>query len=123
MLTDAGETFLTRARSILADVAALRQDKRKTSGELDETVKLGVPPSVGLVLLAPLLQQIRADHPKIRLRMLVDEAALHAQIRLTIAMELETLPTIRDLVAGGTIRSILPLTAVQTELASGKLIA
>ena len=123
MLTDAGETFLTRARSILADVEALRQDMRKTTGELDGTVKLGVPPSVGLVLLAPLLQQIRADHPKIRLRMLADQAALHAQIRLTIAMELETLPTIRDLVAGGTIRTILPLTAVQVELASGKLIA
>ena len=202
MLTEAGETFLTRCRSILAEVEALRQDMRKTSGELDGTVKLGVPPSVGLVLLAPLLQQIRADHPKIRmrvlegfsghvaewltagkvdlavlyklksstlldaehllfedmylisarsvpnigsgstvrladiagedlalpglphgLRMLVDEAALHAKIRLTIAMELETLPTIRDLVAGGTIRTILPLTAVQAELASGKLIA
>ena len=202
MLTEAGETFRTRARSILAEVEALRQDMRKTSGDLDGTVKLGVPPSVGLVLLAPLLQQIRADHPKIRmrvlegfsghvaewltagrvdlavlykmksstlldaehllfedmylisaasaprigsgptvrladiageelalpglphgLRMLVDGAALHAQIRLTIAMELETLPTIRDLVAGGTIRTILPLTAVQAELASGKLIA
>lgn len=202
MLTEAGETFLTRSRSILAEVEALRQDMRKTSGELDGTVKLGVPPSVGLVLLAPLLQQIRADHPKIRmrvlegfsghvaewltagkvdlavlyklksstlldaehllfedmylisarsvpkigsgstvrladiagedlalpglphgLRMLVDEAALHAKIRLTISMELETLPTIRDLVAGGTIRTILPLTAVQAELASGKLIA
>ena len=41
MLTDAGATCLTRARSILADVAALRQDMRKTSGELDGTVKLG----------------------------------------------------------------------------------
>ena len=70
MLTDAGETCLTLARSILADVAALGQDMRKTTGELDGTVKLGVPPSVGLVLLAPLLQQIRADHPKIRMRVL-----------------------------------------------------
>ena len=70
MLTDAGETFLTRARTILAEVEALRQDMRKTSGELDGTVKLGDPPSVGPVLLAPLLQQIRADHPKIRMRVL-----------------------------------------------------
>ena len=41
MLTNAGETCLTRARSILAEVEALRQDMRKTSGELDGTVKLG----------------------------------------------------------------------------------
>ena len=202
MLTEAGEVFLTRARSILAEVEALRQDMRKTSGELDGTVKLGVPPSVGLVLLAPLLQQIRADHPHIRmrvlegfsghvaewlaagkvdlavlyrtksstllnaehllfedmylissskappigsgstiklaeiageelalpglphgLRILVDAATLRAQVTLNIAMELETLPTICDLVAGGSIRTILPLTAVQADLASGKLVA
>ena len=202
MLTEAGDLFLTRARFILAEVDALRQDMRKTSGELDGTVKLGVPPSVGLVLLAPLLQQVRADHPHIRmrvlegfsghvaewlsagkvelavlyktksstlldaehllfedlylisspkappigsratvslaeiagaelalpglphgLRILIDAATVRARLTFNIAMELETLPTICDLVAGGTIRTILPLTAVRAELASGRLIA
>ena len=201
MLTEVGEVFLLRARFILAEVEALRQDMRKTSGELDGTVKLGVPPSVGLVLLAPLLQQVRTDHPHIRmrvlegfsghvaewlsagmvdlavlyktkssthldaehllfedmylisspkappigtgptvrlaeiagqelalpglphgLRILVDEATMRARLTLNIAMELETLPTICDLVAGGTIRTILPLTAVRADIASGKLI-
>jgi LysR family nitrogen assimilation transcriptional regulator len=37
-------------------------------------------------------------------------------------MELETLPTIRGLVAAGTIRTILPVTAVQAELDAGELV-
>jgi LysR family nitrogen assimilation transcriptional regulator len=165
-------------------------------------VTLGVPPSVGLVLLAPLLSQIRVDYPRIQmrvlegfsghvaewltsgrvdlavlyklragtfpdaehllfedmylvsardapalgqgatvalrdlageelalpgaphgLRILVDEACARAQVTLTVAMELETLPTIRGLVASGTIRTILPVTAVQAELDSGELVA
>ena len=83
--------------------------------------QIGDGPTVKLVDIAG--EELALPGLPLGLRMLVDQAALHAQIRLTIAMELETLPTIRDLVAGGTIRSILPLTAVQTELASGKLIA
>ncbi len=202
VLTEAGETFLTRARGILSDVEALRQDMRESLGALDGTVKLAVPPSVGLILLAPLLAQIRADHPQIRmkvlegfsghvadwlaagkvdlavlykmkssalldaehllfedlylisaasapvigtgatvaladmareelalpglphgLRILVDDACTRSQITLNIAMELETLPTICDLVATGSIRTILPLTAVQAALSAGTLVA
>lgn len=202
VLTDAGEVFLTRARGILAEREALRQDMRASAGELDGTVKLAVPPSVGLVLLAPLLRQIRADLPRVRmrvmegfsghvaewlasgkvdlavlyklkssalldaehllfedmflisaadappvgqgaevtmaelsaeelvlpgpphgLRMLVEDAAAKAGVTLNVAMELETLPTIHDLVGTGGIRTILPLTAVQRELHEGRLMA
>lgn len=202
LLTEVGETFLARARGILADMESLRQEMTRTSGVLDGTVTLAVPPSVGLILLAPLLSQVRADHPGIKmrvlegfsghvadwlangkvdlavlyktrssalldsehllfedmylisspalpvlgtpdsialsdlvgvelalpsqphgLRLLVDEACARAQVALTIAMELDTLPTICDLVAAGTIRTILPLTAVQADLAAGRVIA
>ena len=202
VLTEVGETFLTRARDILADMESLRQEMGRTAGVLEGTVTLAVPPSVGLILLAPLLSQIRADHPRIRmrvlegfsghvadwlangkvdlavlykirssalldsehllfedmylisstalprlgdgesialsdlqgvemalpgqphgLRMLVDEACARAGVVLTVAMELDTLPTICDLVAAGTIRTILPLTAVQADLAAGRVVA
>lgn len=202
VLTEPGETFLARARGILAEVEALRQDMRHAAGQLDGTVTLAVPPSVGLVLLAPLLSRIRDEHPRIRmkvlegfsghvadwlasgkvdlavlyklkssalldaehllfedmylvsapqapaigregtvrladlaaeelalpglphgLRSLVDEAATRAGVTLNVALELETLPTICDLVASGSIRTILPLTAVQGALAAGKLVA
>jgi LysR family nitrogen assimilation transcriptional regulator len=202
LLTEVGETFLARARGILADMESLRQEVTRTSGVLEGTVTLGVPPSVGLILLAPLLSQVRADHPGIRmrvleafsghvadwlangkvdlavlyktrsstlldsehllfedmylisaptlpllgaldgialaeiagvelalpsrphgLRMLVYEACARGQVGLNIAMELDTLPTICDLVAAGTIRTILPLTAVQADLTAGRVMA
>jgi LysR family nitrogen assimilation transcriptional regulator len=202
VLTDAGEVFLARARGLLAEREALRQDMRASVSELDGTVKLAVPPSVGLVLLAPLLRQIRADLPRVRmrvmegfsghvaewlaagkvdlavlykmkasalldaehllfedmflisapdapplgvangvsvaelageelvlpgpphgLRMLVEEAAAKAGVTLNVSIELETLPTIHDLVGSGGIRTILPLTAVSRELQAGRLVA
>jgi len=202
VLTEVGETFLTRARGILADMESLRQEMERTAGVLDGTVTFAVPPSVGLILLAPLLLQIRTDHPRIKmrvlegfsghvadwlasgkvdlavlykirssalldsehllfedmylissssaprlgsgdtialtqledvelalpsqphgLRVLVDEACTRAQTSLTVAMELDTLPTICDLVAAGTIRTILPLTAVRADLAAGRVVA
>ncbi|MBC7478916.1 MAG: LysR family transcriptional regulator, partial [Pseudorhodobacter sp.] len=202
VVTEVGETLLTRARRVLADVAQIRQDLTASRTTLQGVVTLGVPPSVGLVLLAPLLSQIRVDFPGIQmrvlegfsgyvaewlangrvdlaglykvragvfpddehllfedmylvsapdaaplgqgatvalcdlaghdlalpgaphgLRILVDEACARAQVSLTVAMELETLPTIRGLVASGTIRTILPLTAVQADLKSGDLMA
>jgi LysR family nitrogen assimilation transcriptional regulator len=202
VVTEAGATFLTRARGILADVAQIRSDLNASHATLQGVVTLGVPPSVGLVLLAPLLSQIRNDFPGIQmrvlegfsgyvaewlasgrvdlavlykvragnfpdaehllfedmhlissrharaigqgatvalrdlvgedlalpgaphgLRILVDEACARAQVSLSVAMELETLPTIRGLVATGTIRTILPVTAVQAELQSGELVA
>lgn len=202
VLTEAGEVFLVRARGMLAEREALRQDMRRVAGELDGTVKLAVPPSVGLVLLAPLLRRIRTDHPRIRmrvlegfsghvadwlaagkvdlavlykmksstlldaehllfedmflisaadapplggpegvtmaeiaaselvlpglphgLRVLSEEAAARAQVTLNVAMEVETLPTICDLVQTGELRTILPLTAVAQQVASGRLMA
>lgn len=202
VLTEAGELFLIRARGILAEREALRQDMRRVAGELDGTVKLAVPPSVGLVLLAPLLRRIRADHPRIRmrvlegfsghvadwlaagkvdlavlykmkssalldaehllfedmflisspdaprlggpdgvalaglagqelvlpglphgLRVLTEEAAARAEVTLNVAMEVETLPTIYDLVQTGELRTILPMAAVKSEVQAGRLIA
>jgi LysR family transcriptional regulator, nitrogen assimilation regulatory protein len=53
LLTEVGETFLARARGILADMESLRQEMARTAGVLDGTVTLAVPPSVGLILLTP----------------------------------------------------------------------
>lgn len=202
VMTELGQRLLTHARRVMADVAQIRPDLTAGQQRVHGAVTLGVPPSVGLVLLAPLLAQIRADFPGIQmrvlegfsgyvaewlangrvdlavlyrlragtfpdiehllyedmylvsardapalgqgplvrlgdlmghdlalpghphgLRILVDEACAQAQVTLTIAMELETLPTICGLVANGTIRTILPMTAVQADIDSGVLVA
>lgn len=201
VVTEDGTTLLDRSRKVLADVAHLRHDLGATRTSISGTVTLGVPPSVGLVLLAPLLSQIRREFPGIQmrviegfsghvaewlaagrvdlavlykvrsqalldaefllfedmylisacdapplgqgdtvaladlvdedlalpglphgLRILVDEACAKAHVTLSVAMELETLPTICDLVISGSIRTILPVTAVQAEYDAGSLI-
>lgn len=200
VVTEVGQDFLIRARRVMADVAQIRHDLTAGRDTVQGVVTFGVPPSVGLVLLAPLLSQIRVDFPGIQmrvlegfsghvaewladgridlavlykvragtfpdaehllfedmhlvsarhapklgqgatvrlrdvegedlalpgaphgLRILVDEACARHQVNLTVAMELETLPTIRGLVSNGTIRTILPVTAIQAEIESGQL--
>lgn len=49
LLTEVGETFLARARGILADMESLRQELVRSAGVLEGTVTLGVPPSVGSI--------------------------------------------------------------------------
>jgi LysR family nitrogen assimilation transcriptional regulator len=201
VLTDQGRVFLDRIRSILGDIDQLQVDLRATQTTVGGLVTLGVPPSVGLVLLAPLLTQLRQDHPAIQmrvlegfsghvaewlvdgridlavlykvranalldaehllfedmylissiaspkfgrggvplarldglplalpgrphgLRVLMDDAFARAEITPDIALELETLPTIKDLVAAGTVHSVLPLAAVRDEVERGILVA
>jgi LysR family nitrogen assimilation transcriptional regulator len=198
--TDTGTVFLARIRRVLADIQQIRHDISAMRSTAHGTVTLGVPPSVGLVLLAPLLAQIRQDFPGIQmrvlegfsghvaewlssgrvdlavlynvrsnalldaehllfedmqlvssrsaprlgrgnsvalkeldgmqmalpgrphgLRVLVDEACAKAGVTLEIVLELETLPTIKTLVATGTIRTILPTIAVHDEIEAGNL--
>jgi len=200
VLTDTGTVFLTRIRGVLADIQQIRHDIGVLRSSAHGTVTLGVPPSVGLVLLAPLLAEIRQDYPGIQmrvlegfsghvaewlsngradlavlynvrsnalldaehllfedlqlvssrsaprpwrgnsvglkelegiplalpgrphgLRVLVDEACAKAGVTLEVALELETLPTIKNLVATGTIRTILPMIAVHEEAEAGYL--
>ena len=201
ILTESGEVFIARARRIVAETEQIRLDLGVPGTAVRGTVTLGVPPSVGMVLLVPLLAQIRQELPGIQmrvlegfsghvaewltsgridlavlyktrsnalldaehllfedmylvssrtaprlgsggtvalaalagaelalpgrphgLRILVDEACVKAQMALNVALELETLPTIRDLVATGTIRTILPLIAVHNEVEAGELV-
>ena len=68
IVTEIGETFLTRARRVVADVAQIRVDIGANSSTVQGVVTLGVPPSVGLVVLSPLLSQIQADCPGIQMR-------------------------------------------------------
>lgn len=202
VLTDVGMTFLDRVRPALAEIDQIRQDIGAMRSTVHGAVTLGVPPSVGLVLLAPLLGQIRKDYPGVQmrvlegfsghvaewlsngrvdlavlynvrsnalldaehllfedmqlissptaprlgrgssvslkklegiqlalpgrphgLRVLVDDACAKTNVSLEIALELETLPTIKGLVATGTIRTILPIIAVHSEIEAGSLVA
>ena len=49
--------------------------------------------------------------------------AARAQVTLNVAMEVETLPTIYDLVSTGGLRTILPLAAVKQQLTERRVVA
>jgi DNA-binding transcriptional LysR family regulator len=68
-LTSRGETFLPRARAILEQMEAARQDARALSGLTLGKVGLGCMPTTGAHLLAPLLTAFRKGHPKIEVQL------------------------------------------------------
>ena len=59
--------------------------------------------------------------PRQGLRLLIEEAAQSAGVKLKLRIEAEALPTLKDLVSRGLGYTILPMTAVQSEIQSGIL--
>jgi len=67
-LTSAGRFFDDRVRKILADLSDLEHDVRELKGVVEGKVTLGVPPTESHILLPPLLQRLRQEHPGVELR-------------------------------------------------------
>ncbi len=202
VLTETGVLFVGRVKAILDDVERLQHDIRATRATVSGMVKLGMPPTIGMILLTPLLTQMRQEHAAIQmrvlegfsghvaewlvdgrvdlamlynvranslfdaehllyedmylisspgaaklgrdgsvplarldglplalpgrphgLRLLMDDAFARAQITPNVVLELETLQTIKDLVATGTVHSVLPVAAVRDEAERDTLVA
>lgn len=67
-LTEAGNTFLEHARTILASIDVALEDVRLAGSEPTGKVVFGFPSSVSMVLSVPLVETIRIDYPQIRFR-------------------------------------------------------
>lgn len=68
-LTSRGEMFLPRARAILEQMVAAREDAKALSGLTLGRVSLGCMPTTGAHLLPPLLTAFRKAHPKIQVHL------------------------------------------------------
>lgn len=96
---------------------------------LVEVLYLVGPPRAALSLKRPVAFRRLAELPMILpgrrqgLRNLVEAAAEKARLRLTLPVEAEALQTLKDLVARGLGYTVLPLGAVDAELAAGRLSA
>ena len=66
--TEAGQDFLQRARSILAQVENAQRALRAQSATPQGNVTLGMPPSVSAMLAVPLILQMQQALPKVALR-------------------------------------------------------
>ncbi len=68
-LTEAGQRLLAHGRGILQQVARARQDLEEQRGVASGLLSIGLPPSVGRALTAPLVESFRERFPKARLTM------------------------------------------------------
>jgi LysR family nitrogen assimilation transcriptional regulator len=68
-LTEAGKRLLAHGRGILQQVQRARQDLEDQRGAASGLLSLGLPPSVGRTLTAPLVEAFREHFPKATLTM------------------------------------------------------
>lgn len=71
-LSPAGETYLTRVRGILQDIDEAHSIASAQTSEPMGVLRILTPPVLATFLLAPLIAEFRALHPKIRLHVEVD---------------------------------------------------
>ncbi|SCA57163.1 LysR family transcriptional regulator [Candidatus Terasakiella magnetica] len=68
LLSEAGALLEGRARVLSEEMERLKMDMTAFAGTVQGEVRLGLPPSVGLVLAGPVIERFRADYPNVRLR-------------------------------------------------------
>lgn len=66
-LTEAGEIVVSRARRVQAELEALTADVASSLGEISGHVRFGVIGTTGRWIVPPLLTEMAASHPKVRL--------------------------------------------------------
>lgn len=63
VLTEAGKAFLTRARTVLGELRAAREELARLAGAQGEAVRVGVATVIAPWLVPPALAQFRRDRP------------------------------------------------------------
>lgn len=67
-LTEAGEILQSRAYAIMAQIAQAHHDVTSQSDVPRGVVVVGMPPTPGEFIVAPLLERVRRDYPEVELR-------------------------------------------------------
>lgn len=65
--TRAGEQFNRYARYVLRSVDRLSEKMSEISGQQSGLVRLGIPPSVGMMFMDKLLSNLKQNHPRVNL--------------------------------------------------------
>jgi len=72
-LTASGETYLTRARQILDEVAEVEDDLLSLSSELRGSLRVQAPSGIGQKHLAPLIVEFHRRHPGLTVELILDD--------------------------------------------------
>lgn len=102
ILSEAGEKLLPRARLLSEEMERLKMDMTAFAGTVRGEVRLGLPPSVGLVLAGPVVERFRQEFPQVRLRVTqllsgaLQESLLEGRLDIGILFEGNVSPQLRS---------------------------
>ncbi|WP_135081175.1 LysR family transcriptional regulator [Terasakiella sp. SH-1] len=68
LLSEAGQMLQARARVLNEEMERLKMDLTAFAGTVRGQVRLGLPPSVGLVLAGPVIEKFRQQYPHVHLK-------------------------------------------------------
>jgi DNA-binding transcriptional LysR family regulator len=96
-LTETGRVLLAHARTVIAQVDALRAEMRERGGFSTGRVGIGAPPSIGERLLPHILRRFHRDYPHVELHVVEgDTGMLLSQLDTgNIDMAVVTLPLVQ----------------------------
>ncbi len=103
VLSEAGEKLMPRARFLTEEMERLKMDMAAFTGTITGEVRLGLPPSVGLVLAGPVVEQVRQQFPNVRLRVTqllsgaLQETLLDGRMDIGILFEGNVSPQLRSI--------------------------
>jgi LysR family nitrogen assimilation transcriptional regulator len=102
VLTEAGERMQPRARLLAEEMERLRTDMTAFAGEISGEVRLGLPPSVGSVLAAPIVETFHQRYPNVKLRITqmlsgaIQDSLLNGRLDIGVLFEGNVSPSLRS---------------------------
>jgi LysR family nitrogen assimilation transcriptional regulator len=128
-LTDAGTLLLQRAKKLSHEVCSIAEDVRSRGDEMYGTISIGTPPTIGDLLMPPLLIESSSKFPHLRLEIVesaspdLSQFLLNGELSLAILhnpephRDLVIVPMVRDLLylvgPGHEINGLKPVLAGQ----------
>jgi LysR family nitrogen assimilation transcriptional regulator len=93
LLSEAGRKLEPRARLLSEEMERLKMDMTAFAGTVSGEVRLGLPPSVGIILAGPLIEEFRSQYPHVKLRVtqmlsgILQENLLNGRLDLAVLFE------------------------------------
>jgi len=101
-LSEAGEKLAPRARILAEEMERLKMDMTAYAGTISGEVRLGLPPSVGMVMAGPVVEKFRQAYPNVRLKVTqmlsgaLQETLLDGRLDIGILFEGNVSPLLRS---------------------------
>ncbi|NVK19820.1 MAG: LysR family transcriptional regulator [Methylocystaceae bacterium] len=102
ILSEAGERMAPRARILAEEMERLKTDMTAFAGEISGEVRVGLPPSSGSVMAAPIVEKFHQKYPDVKLRITqllsgaIHDNLLNGHLDIGILFEGNVSPVLRS---------------------------